>query len=465
MPPKIGGFFLGCNMTIKLKDYQIDGVKYFLKSKYGCLISLKAGSGKSVLLYKIMKLIKGKILLVSFKYVLEQHKINITSLLPDFDIVHITKSKQKIDIKSLSENTVFLISPQIFSKYETTLSFIKFDLLCVDESHLMKNPNSKRTLALIKFSSEQLCKKILLSATPCPEEVDDLQPQMEFLSKDIIGDKNTFKNKYIRSGFKNGVYFKSIKFKDTITRMCSEHIFSVPDSKIPMLYQPTETMWLEMPTKLRNLYEEFKETCRVLIHHPNPETLDEEIREIICTHQPNFKLHQIACGIIIDNQLSFLLGKSVGYTLCDFKAKYIKSTFSDFDGKIIVWANFRKELEMLRDILPKSELIYGGTKNGAEIIQRFKNNKFKYLIAHPASLGTGLSFDDVPLQIATSFSHSGCMYTQTCARTNRLGQKKPSKRVELLYKDSIQSVIKKAVSLKNKKESYRLEYISKKVFG
>lgn len=398
------------------------------------------GVGKSVIFYYIADMLKGPILLCSFKYVLYQHLDGIGKFIPNF--VPVLISKNSDDIPELDDSSILLLTPEIMVEKGPILSFIPFSLICLDESQMFKNPTTIRSATINTICEMQpKARKLLLTATPCPENIGELQPQMQCLSKNILGTGKQFRKAFQRKRLV-GSYWKDYYIKKAdIKKRVAPFIFTKPEKDLPLPDQPVKKILIDMPLKLRNCYNEYKNTCIVEVD------TGASIHKIIST-QMYSKFLQICAGIIIDTKMSKALSKTIVYRLSDFKAKLIEDIVATLDHPVLIWGVFKEELRLIHKTLSGSALIMGGTKNGKEILADFKKGNIHALVANTQCLGAGLSLEIAGYQIAASRDPSCCRYLQSVGRTRRITQTKKVIRYEIIYKNTMEARLYKKVQKK-----------------
>jgi len=436
-----------------LLDYQQEAVTAFIESEKGKLIKAPAGSGKSIISYKIISLIKGPVLLCSAKYVLYEHLYNAPTFIPEFNIEFYTD-------KQLSSLDIVLITPEQARRKLDKLITHKFSLLIFDESHLYKNCNSKRcstVKALCRFNEN--AKKLLLTATPCPETIGELHPQIEMIThKSLLRDKKYFNSVY-RKTINVGTHWKDVYIKkEQITRYAAPYMFIVEDSRVKLPDHNIKKLKLPMLPSLKEHYLRAKEEGSILLKQNNMNI------EILYTSNLWIRLLQLCSGLASDPVKSLEEGKPVIYRLDNIKIETTKEIANNSIYPVIIWGTYREELKWLKEAIPSAELIMGGTKNGDEIISNFKKGKFKILIANPKCIGTGMSLEVAGTQIATSINASCCLYEQTICRNRRITQDKKIVRYELIYKDTLEERLYKKVGQKYKKQKDIMLSILKEEF-
>lgn len=89
------------------------------------------------------------------------------------------------------------------------------------------------------------------------------------------------------------------------------------------------------------------------------------------------------------------------------------------DKQVLIWANYRKEFEIIQSLLgERCRCVYGGTsineKN--EAIRLFKSGEIQYLIANPASADKGLTLTNAHICIYFSLNWSYELFKQSMER-------------------------------------------------
>jgi SNF2 family DNA or RNA helicase len=104
------------------------------------------------------------------------------------------------------------------------------------------------------------------------------------------------------------------------------------------------------------------------------------------------------------------------------------------DVSIIVWAQFRGEIDQITEALREAgytaESYYGGSKD--DVIDRFKNRETRFLVANPLKGGEGLNLQVSTLHYFYSNSFKADSRLQAEDRSHRIGQTN-----KVTYKDLI----------------------------
>ena len=122
------------------------------------------------------------------------------------------------------------------------------------------------------------------------------------------------------------------------------------------------------------------------------------------------------------------------------------------DHKIIIWAIFRRDIDMLETTFgDKAVSIHGGisSKDREIAVDRFQHDdSIRYFIGHPQSSAHGITLTAANYAIYYSLHYNFEFYQQSMDRINRIGQEKPMTIYRLMVTNTIDQVICKALEKK-----------------
>lgn len=127
--------------------------------------------------------------------------------------------------------------------------------------------------------------------------------------------------------------------------------------------------------------------------------------------------------------------------------------------QVIIWANFRQEIQLLLNELKNSVALWSGTKDRDQVIKDFQAGKTQYLIANPPSGGHGLTFVNCKDAVYYSLNYSYELQKQSQDRIHRIGQTRGVTYYYLLAENTIDEVIYKAVQGKASLSNSILNYL------
>jgi hypothetical protein len=354
-------------------------------------------------------------------------------------------------------------------------SFLKAypSLLAVDESDLaISTPKAARTKALVHWVGPHAKVRRILTGTPA-EDPFELYSPFNFLHPDIHGfdDFLIFKHRYA-SWIQNTITGKPgrdgkrrlIEFESFVAYQNLEELYA---RLAPYIYRKRKIDCLNLPPKVygmrtvplskaqRDVYQELKENGLLMLAQAEAGNIKPvEVQPLADMHEEELlsrmtnkafrtttaikltlllRLQQCVGGFITDDEgtVRAIDGEETNSRM-DATMNLIRGALQG-PAKIIVWARFRAEMAMLKNLcktqfpLVESEAIYGGTHSKtarAATIARFKDPKSKLiiLISHEESLGVGMNFAVARDEIFYSSGASGRKRIQAEDRCHRIGQ-------------------------------------------
>lgn len=328
-------------------------------------------------------------------------------------------------LKKLQEEAnIYITNVESFVKYQKNFEAMNFYGCFVDESSTMKSNSSKTSKGLVDFA-QKMKRFYLLSGTPAPN--GEWEYYMQLKAIDFYGIQQSY------TQFKE-YYFVNLSFnpqyeklavrpdrKDELYALIKR--YSVYVDKEDVLNTPGRTFHeveIELPAELKKYYTKMKNDLYM-------ELGDEVLITAKSTAAKLNKLNQVSSGFVMDTQAikeNKFYGdeKQESYLLDDYRFDKLEDMLAQpsFCGEqVLIWANYRKEFEIIKDRLGnKCRCIYGGMSlaEKTEAIQLFKTGKIQYLVANPASADKGLTLTNAHISIYFSLNWSYELFKQSYDR-------------------------------------------------
>lgn len=316
--------------------------------------------------------------------------------------------------------------------------------LVVDESAILKNPDSVSAKTLSEYADE-FDYIYLLSGKPAPNNSTEYYAQMRLV------DPNTFNMSF--ATFK-GTYFEgsgskthpiSTRAEKAVADMIA--VRSLIVSKEDCLNLPDihhEIRIFKLPTEISRQYDRLYEDC-IFELKAREKNKKGAYYSSVCMLAIFTKLREIASGFLIDEYGDV----SIFHDEKDMQLEIIVK--ENPDDQIIVWCQFEQEILKAKKVLSKYGNVvtaYGKTKNIDESIKAFKSGDAKYIIAHPKSIKYGVTFVKCHIAVYYAMSYSAEDYYQSRDRIHRLGQTRECYYYYIQAEDTIDEIMYDAV--KNK---------------
>jgi len=332
------------------------------------------------------------------------------------------------------ENLIGATKRKTYGDITLLLKNMPIDLIIVDEFHMYKNLDAKRTSCVLSLLTETRNKDkkrsriILMSGTPISESPTNAYTTLKVLSEEPLPHSSRFE-KYFTN-------FKTIKVrvKTKKGKMVEVDVPKVVGHKnLAELKRMIERVSIR---RTKDDIEGFPDKIQV-------------IRDVYLTGKHK-KLYDAVCGELlteISNESVINLSKffSTNATAirlrqllnhpafaneeCD-SCKYqeidniLEELFADPEQKVVIWTEYRKAVDLIYDRWNKKYgvvKIYGGVAITEDLAKRFENESLPRIAACiPAKAGTGIDFlARARTAIYIDRPYSFTLYSQSLDRIHR----------------------------------------------
>jgi SNF2 family DNA or RNA helicase len=322
--------------------------------------------------------------------------------------------------------------------------------MAIDESTTIKNHSAKRTKSIIKVGREARYRRIA-TGSPVTKSPLDLYSQCEFLGPDCLGMSSYFtfqaryailvERKMATHTFKQIVGYRKLdELQEKLTqftfRVTKDECLDLPDK----IYLRRD---VELTDEQKKAYEQMK--------HMALAVMDDGLVSTNNALTQLMRLHQITCGYVkLDD------GQEID--LPNHRITELMSLLAESDGKVIIWANYRKNIEDIRLAIQKEygmtsvATYYGDTKteDRQEIVDNFSNpeHELRFFVGNPTTGGYGLTLVSSHTVVYFSNSFDLEKRLQSEDRAHRIGQTEKVTYVDLIASNTVDEHIVKA--LRNK---------------
>lgn len=322
-------------------------------------------------------------------------------------------------------------------------------LLVLDESQRIKTPKAKRTKRLVAFGKRFVWKRIL-SGTPVTNSPFDIWTQLRFLDASFwkrhgFGSLESFKtyfavwaegvNPQTEKRFPILVHYRNVERLATIvssvsTRVTKDEVLDLPPKTYAKRY-------FEMTDKQARLYRQLRDEFIT--------ELDGELMSAPLIVVRLLRLQQITCGYLPSDDCERLVHLNENPRL-----RLLIDTLEDVDGKAIIFARFREDLNQICDKLPEDSWVrYDGAvgeDERARAIKAFQDPAGpRYFVGNPAACATGLTLTAAATVIYYSHSFNFEDREQSEDRAHRIGQRNAVHYIDLIGRGTVDAHIVKSL--------------------
>jgi SNF2 family DNA or RNA helicase len=320
-------------------------------------------------------------------------------------------------------------------------------LFAVDESTTIKSPSAQRSKNATRVGKLAVFRRIL-TGSPVTRNPLDLYQQCFFLDPSCLDMESfyAFQNRYAvvvertlgSHSFRQVVGYRRLdelaqKLAEFSFRVTKEECLDLPEKVfVRRQVELTEEQWAayrQMSTlALAQLSSGISTTVNVLTQM--------------------MRLHQIVCGFIRFDDERF-------EDLPNHRMQELLNTVEETQGKVIIWATYRHNIEAIKLALQKAYgmgsvgTYYGDTKEDERqsTLLQFQDpeDSLRFFVGNPATGGYGITLTAATTVIYYSNSFDLEKRLQSEDRAHRIGQKNNVTYVDLIARDTIDERIVQAL--------------------
>lgn len=315
--------------------------------------------------------------------------------------------------------------------------------LIIDEATAYKNPTSQRSKAMLVLRT-WFARRIAMSGTPTAKDVLDI-----FHPTLVVDDGLHLGNKYF--AFRNQVADPVQVGPDPqmvkwVPRDSAEEFVAQALSDICIRYRfedcidipPNQTITynVDLPTKLRRLYDQMLETSVI-------ETEEGVITAINAGVRVR-KLLQLLTGTVYDQHGEPKHIHTDRYEL-------VMQLVQERDHSLVAF-NWKHEVEALIKLAERQGVSYGvidGSIKHEErtrVVERFQDGELQVIFAHPQSAGHGLTLTRGTATIWCSPTYNAEHYQQFNRRIYRAGQTQATQTIHIAARDTAEEEVYEQLS-------------------
>ncbi|MFN4286156.1 MAG: SNF2-related protein [Lacibacter sp.] len=350
---------------------------------------------------------------------------------------HIHHGPQRTRDKKVFDNYHIIITTYGTLRSDIKLlSDVEFDMVVLDESQAIKNPQSKvAKAACLLRSKHRLC----MSGTPLQNNTFDVYAQMNFLNPGMLGSVEHFRNEFATPIDK----FGEKEQKEHLRRLLYPFILRRTKEQVARdLPEKTETiLYCEMEAAQRRVYDAYRNEYRSKILG----TIDEVgiAGSQLTILQGLMKLRQICDSPAILNETEKLPNDSIKL---EELARELQENMGEH--KALVFSQFLGMLALVRQKLEELQIPYvyfDGSTPAAErerAVREFQtNDQVRVFLISLKAGGVGLNLTAASYVYIVDPWWNPAVEQQAIDRTHRIGQTNNIFAYRMICKDTIEDKI------------------------
>ncbi len=321
------------------------------------------------------------------------------------------------------------------------------DMIICDESQRIKTHDAQQSKAMHKLG-DLARYKLILSGTPVQNNAVDLYSQYRFLDPTVFGSNfYKFRNRFcVMGGFNRR---QIVNYKDLDLLIKKEHSIAYRVTKKEALDLPEqtfETRYITLTPSEKKLYNTLKKESAIELANGETISASTVLAKLL-------RLQQFTGGFVVADgeEKPQQIGSGKINALEDIVDDYV----IDSGKKLVIFARFRAELDLIQKLLDKKKLkygvIYGDIKlsDRGEIVRDFQENEeTKVFLAQIDTAGLGITLTAADTCVYYSVNFNYAAYSQSLARIHRIGQRNTCTYIHLTTKGTVDELIMKALHKK-----------------
>lgn len=321
------------------------------------------------------------------------------------------------------------------------------DMIICDESQRIKTHDAQQSKAMHQLG-DLARYKLILSGTPVQNNAVDLYSQYRFLDPTVFGSNfYKFRNRFcVMGGFNRR---QIVNYKDLDLLIKKEHSIAYRVTKKEALDLPEqtfETRYITLTPSEKKLYNTLKKESATELANGETISASTVLTKLL-------RLQQFTGGFVIaDGEEK---PRQIGFGKINALEDIVDDYVIDGGKKLVIFARFRAELDLIQKLLDKKKLkygvIYGDIKlsDRGEIVKDFQENEeTKVFLAQIDTAGLGITLTAADTCVYYSVNFNYAAYSQSLARIHRIGQRNTCTYIHLTTKGTVDELIMKALHKK-----------------
>ncbi|MEL6671324.1 MAG: DEAD/DEAH box helicase [Bacteroidota bacterium] len=433
-------------LKAQLRNYQQAGFNwlYFMKENgMGAILADDMGLGKtlqtlSLLLKEQESGITTPTLVVLPTSLIHNWKNEAQKFTPALKIYIHTGVNRIKDPAIFQDYHLILTTYGIVRQDITYLQTFPFHYIVLDESQMIKNPESKTAKAIRKLISRH---RLSLTGTPIENTVMDVWSQMAFLNPGLLGNESFFKRFYVGPIEKEHDVRRSAKLRRIIYPYILRRKKQQVEKQLPARIEKLHFCGMAEPQK--DLYEETRSTYRnYLLELINQGAWKKNKLNILTGLQ---KLRQIAIHPQMIEPENYQLEDSGKYQ--EVK-RLLRQILTKKRSKVLIFSQFVKMLQIIKSDLEKEGIPFayldGGTKDRQKQVDNFQEDQsLKVFLISLKAGGVGLNLTAADYVFILDPWWNPAVENQAIDRSHRIGQTRTVFYYKFITEESIEEKILK----------------------
>ena len=424
------------NLQAQLRDYQREGFEWMVRLAEwgaGACLADDMGLGKTVqsIAFMLYKATQGPSLVVCPASVMLNWANELSRFAPSLDIKILNEAADRETMLSKAKPyDLVLTTYGLLVREEEALTGIDWNVICLDEAHIIKNRGTKMSAAAMKLKAKH---RIILTGTPIQNYLSELWNLFQFLNPGMLGSFDSFTKKYIGPIEQDGDKDRQRQLKRMITPFMLRRTKAEVIEELPDKTDIIRRIALNEPEKAA--YESMRQAAEA--------ALESEDKVDVNTLAQITKLRQAACSISLV-QKNWNFDSSKTNAAADLVIEIVES-----GNSVLVFSQFTSFLSMVKAVVEKrigkNSLLYlDGTtpiRKREKMVADFQHGLAPVFLISLKAGGLGLNLTNANYVIHLDPWWNPAIEQQATDRAYRIGQHKNVTVYHLIAENTIEEKI------------------------
>ena len=456
---------VGLNAT--LRSYQFEGYKWMKRMDAwgaGCCLADDMGLGKTLqtLTFLLSKSSEGPSLVVAPKSVLPNWIVEAGRFTPSLNLCNLNNAtNRKKYIAAAKAGDVVLCTYGVLISMVDALSVKKWNVVCLDEAHQIKNRDTKASQAAMSLQAQS---RVVLTGTPLQNHLGELWNLFQFINPGLLGAWNVFRDRFVMPNYDEDRHslLKELTAPFILRRTKEEVLSDLPE-KIQQI------SYVEMTSKETDVYEKMRQLVELKFKKDKTKSEREQAKGIhINFFSELTKLRMAACSMK-------LIYDDWGEESSKITAlkELLAILLPNSENRIIIFSQFTSFLDIVKLHLKRNNIpflsIDGSTPmdKRQDLVTRFQLGECPIFLSSLKAGGLGINLTAANYVILLDPWWNLAIEEQAMDRAHRIGQKRCVSVIRMITEHTIEEKIlrlhktKQNLSediLEGTNETYKLTY-------
>jgi SNF2 family DNA or RNA helicase len=308
----------------------------------------------------------------------------------------------------------------------------QWDLVIADESHRLKAPGGKASLAFKRLRSRARA-RLALTGTPLPHSPLDAYAQFRFLDSSIFGPSfAAFRQKYAVMGGFQKKQVTGFQHLDELEALMKTITFRVSKDVLDLPPETHVTYECELSPEALRVYRDLEEDFVAEVRDGRVTAANAMVKLL--------RLQQVAGGSVkTDDGLSHRVDSA--------KQNLLADTLEDIGAgePVVVFCRFHADLDAVHEAAKTAGFESLELSGRRDELKRWQDGEAQVLAVQISAGGVGVDLTRARYSIYYSLSFSLGEYDQALSRVHRPGQTRPVEHIHLVARNTVDRKIMRAL--------------------